>query len=83
MSGPINLNEIPLRCPKQQHYKDARYMTYIPAYTRCKTLSSLTRQGSSKHARKKGNKYIIIVVEIESNAILADPIKSHKAVELM
>ena len=34
MSGPPNLNALPLRCPTQQHYGDARYMTYTPAYTK-------------------------------------------------
>ena len=54
---------------------------YIKVYDFSNTVfSDLTRQFPTRS--KQGNKYIMVMVEIDSNAILVDPTNNRTDVEL-
>ena len=54
---------------------------YTKVYDVCNTIF-LDQTGQFLTRSKLGNKYIIVMVEIDSNDILLDPIKNHKNAEL-
>jgi hypothetical protein len=55
---------------------------YISTYKVCKTTFS-NQTGQLPTRSKSGNKYIIIMVEINSSAILVKPMKSRKDAEMI
>jgi hypothetical protein len=48
----------------------------------CKTMFS-NQTGQFPMRSQQGNKYIMVMVEIDSNAILVEPMKSHKDEEMI
>ena len=66
----------PLRCPKQERYKDTRYV-----YGVRNTLFS-DQTGKFPTRSQQGNMYIMVMVDINSNVILVEPIKTCKDEDL-
>eukprot|EP00804_Cyclotella_cryptica_P019390 CCRYP_021120-RA/>CCRYP_021120-RA protein AED:0.43 eAED:0.44 QI:0/-1/0/1/-1/1/1/0/186 len=59
----------------------AKSTTSTPLPTKCATPYSPTKQANSR-APQAGNKYIMVMVEIDSSAILVEPIKNRTDAEL-
>jgi hypothetical protein len=55
---------------------------YSQTYMVCKTMFS-NQTGQFPMHSQQGNKYIMVMVEIDSNAILVEPMKSRKDEEMM
>ncbi len=51
-------------------------------YIVCETMFS-DQTGQFPMQSQQGNKYIMVMVEIDSNAILVEPMKSHKDEEMI
>ncbi len=65
----------------QLHSKKVRDI-YMTMYYVCKTMF-LDQTGQFPMRLQSGNKYIMVLVEINSNAILVEPMKSHKDTEMI
>jgi hypothetical protein len=65
----------------QLHGKKVRDI-YTTMYDICKTMF-LDQTGQFPTCLKSGNKYIMVLVEIDSNAILVEPMKNRKDAEMI
>jgi hypothetical protein len=65
----------------QLHGKKVRDV-YTETYRVCKTMFS-DQTGQFPARSQRGNKYIMVMVEIDSNAILVEPMKSRKDEEMI
>ncbi len=66
---------------KEMHSKKLRDV-YVKVYNAWETTFS-NQTGQFPTRSKSGNKYIMVMVEIDSNAILVEPLKSCKNAELI
>ena len=51
-------------------------------YMKCTTQFSLIKRENSQRDQEGGGKYIMVMVEIDSNAILVKPLKSRNDADL-
>ncbi len=66
---------------KEMHSKKVRNV-YVKVYNAWKTIFS-NQTGKFPTRSKSGNKYIMVMVKIDSNAILVEPLKCCKDAELI